>query len=133
MAKKGDMSNIMNIGTGILDTLREIKEEDNKVSEEIKSNNFNIQNEEITLDQNNKNISTEKSKRVKEEKYKDIKVTKSKRSFMLTENTIQKLNLLKLCMSDADLSQIVEESIIMYFNNNKKSIEELISLYENIK
>jgi len=62
-----------------------------------------------------------------------MKDAKVKRSFMLKEETIQRLNLLKLCLDDKDLSSIVEESINLYFDNNKKSIESLISIYEKVK
>lgn len=61
------------------------------------------------------------------------KEKKLKRSFMLREVTIQRLNLLKLCNQDQDLSQIVEAAINEYFERNKGSIESLIEIYEKVK
>lgn len=105
MAKKTDLSNLTNIGLGIWDTLQSGDSDVSKENETVKQQN---------------NIST--------------KEPKSKRSFMLTEAAIQKLNLLKLCSTDnKDLSSIVEDAINMHFEANKGSIEELIKIYDKIK
>lgn len=138
MTKKNDMSNLKNIGMGILDTLSGIKE-DNKPTEEEKSNSVDTQNDKEVLDQNSESankskvVNTQSNKNVNDKSNKSAKETKNKRSFMLTDTTIQRLNLLKLCMSDKDLSTIVEESVGLYFNKNKKSIESLIDIYEKVK
>lgn len=115
MAKKNDMSSIKNIGLGILDTLSEKKEEE-------KNNTINKHDSKKVLEQ--------KSNIVKDTPIKEIR---SKRSFMLSDTTIQRLNLLKLCMSDKDLSTIVEESVGLYFDKNKESIEALIEIYNQVK
>jgi hypothetical protein len=115
--KKNDLSGIKNIGMGILDTLNGIKEEE--------SNSVNIPE--------NKEVIEEKSRNVKKIRNKKIIEEKSKRSFMLTQTTIQKLNLLKLCLDDKDLGEIVEESINQYFQKNKKAIESLVEIYNQVK
>lgn len=177
MAKKSDMSNIKNLGMGILDTLSGIKEEKDKESLEEKEE-LNIKKEALeetikaaeqntkdtlkediknvidessseVIEENKKKVLEVKNKNVNKEKSKGVKVdssnssevknsisskeAKSKRSFMLTETTIQRLNLLKLCMGDKDLSTIVEESVGLYFEKNKESIEALISIYDKVK
>lgn len=114
MAKKGDMTNIKNLGKGILDSLQGMEEESTDITEE-KSND----------------VKEEKSNTVKNTK--GEKEPKSKRSFMLKETTIHKLSLLKLCMNDKDLSTIVEEAIDMYFDKNKESIEALVEIYNKVK
>ena len=120
MTKKSDMSSIKNIGMGILDSLSGIKEEDSKELLGEKNNTVNAHKSVIS-----KNVNIHKNKTIKE--------LKSKRSFMLSENTIHKLGLLKLCTNDKNLSMIVEASINMYFDKNKGSIEELLSVYNKIK
>lgn len=105
-----DMKNsISNLGKGVLNLL----EDDQPVNAD---NNANTE----TSDTKQKNSKT-------------VKEIKSKRSFMLKESTVQRLNLLKLCSTDKDLSTIVEDAINKYFEENKKSIEELISIYDKIK
>lgn len=108
MTKKTDISSIKNIGAGILDTISGIEDQKSKVVNNEKS--------EIKDAPNNK-----------------VKEQKGKRSFMLSETTTQRLNLLKLCMNNKDLSSIVEEAIEVYFEKNKKSIESLIDIYNKVK
>lgn len=117
MVKKNDMSSIKDIGVGILDTLNGIKEDKNS----------NL------LDDKSKGVNQENNNSSKYKKGKSEREVKSKRSFMLTETTIQKLNLLKLCMENKDLSTIVDESVAMYFDKNKKSIESLVEVYNKLK
>lgn len=117
MTKKTDISSIKNIGVGILDTLTGIEDEKSKRVNDEKNKSENIQENNFS--------STISNNRVKEQR--------SKRSFMLTETTTQKLNLLKLCMNNKDLSSIVTESIEMYFEKNKESIESLIDIYNKVK
>lgn len=109
MTKKTDVSSIKNIGAGILDSISGIEEQKSKVVNNEKS-------EIKEIPDNNK-----------------VKEQKGKRSFMLSETTTQRLNLLKLCMNNKDLSSIVEEAIEVYFEKNKKSIESLIDIYNKVK
>jgi hypothetical protein len=107
-------NNISGLGKGILDTL-EAGEENNNV----------ITTSEETAADGNKTVNTPSSKIVKEQR--------SKRSFMLKEITTQRLSLLKLCKPELDLSSIVEEAINKYFEENKSSIENVLSLYDKVK
>ncbi|MFL0198651.1 hypothetical protein ACJDU8_24300 [Clostridium sp. WILCCON 0269] len=125
MVKKNDISSIKDIGVGILDTLNGIKEDKN--SKVLDEQSKNINNYE------SKGVNQESNNNPKGKKNNSEKEVKSKRSFMLTETTIQKLNLLKLCMENKDLSTIVDESVAMYFDKNKKSIESLIEVYNRLK
>lgn len=125
MVKKNDMSSIKDIGVGILDTLNGMKEHKN-------SNVLDEQSKDIN-NYESKGVNQESNNSSKGKKNNLEKEVKSKRSFMLTETTIQKLNLLKLCMENKDLSTIVDESVAMYFDKNKKSIESLIEVYNKLK
>lgn len=125
MAKRNDMSSIKDIGVGILDTLNGMKEDKN--SNVLDEHSKDINNYE------SKGVNQESNNSPKGKKNNLEKEVKSKRSFMLTETTIQKLNLLKLCMENKDLSTIVDESVAMYFDKNKKSIESLIEVYNKLK
>lgn len=125
MAKRNDMSSIKDIGVGILDTLNGIKDDKNINVLDEQSKNIN--------DYGSKGVNRESSSNSKGKKNNLEKEVKSKRSFMLTETTIQKLNLLKLCMENKDLSTIVDESVAMYFDKNKKSIESLIEVCNKLK
>lgn len=58
---------------------------------------------------------------------------RSKRSFMLDDTVIQRLNLLKLCMSNKDLSTIVEDAVNQYFDSNKESIDKIFDIYDKVK
>lgn len=120
MTKKTDISSIKNLGAGILDTISGIEEQKSKAVNNEKIKSSLIQNEHA-----NKSSSTISNNIVKEQR--------SKRSFMLTETSTQKLNLLKLCMNNKDLSSIVEEAITIYFEKNKESIESLIDIYNKVK
>jgi hypothetical protein len=119
------MSSIKDIGVGILDTLNGMKEDKN-------SNVLDEQSKDIN-NYESKGVNKESNNSSKGKKNNLEKEVKSKRSFMLTETTIQKLNLLKLCMENKDLSTIVDESVAMYFDKNKKSIESLIEVYNKLK
>jgi hypothetical protein len=69
----------------------------------------------------------------KDEKSKTVKEKKIKRSFMLLKPTIQRLDLLKLAMTDSDLSEIVEVAVNEYFERNKDKIEKVVSIYQEVK
>ena len=130
MSKKNSSlkDNISSLGLGVLDII-EKKEPETVVTQEInESISVNNEKSNSSNDEKNNEVIEQKSKSVKGEKE-----AKSKRSFMLKENTIHKLSLLKLCMNDKDLSTIVEESIDMYFEKNKESIESLIDIYNKVK
>ena len=96
-------SELSNLGNGILNDLKGIKPSS-------------------TQEESPKKTKTKISK-------KGIRI---KRSFMLNEDVVQKLSLLKL-ISDDDLSGIVEKSIDTYFSKNKKKIEDLLEIYNKFK
>ena len=73
--------------------------------------------------------STKKTTTTKKNNTKGVRI---KRSFMLNEDVVQKLSLLKL-ISDDDLSGIVEKSIDAYFSKNKRKIEDLLEIYNKFK
>lgn len=102
-----------------------VNEEDNKtvINEKTKS----------PKEENSNHSKDDNPKALKEDKNKTSKVKKSKRSFMLTEKSIQKLNMLNAALKDKDLSTIVEESIIMYFDENKVTIEKMFEMYNSLK
>lgn len=91
----------------------------NKVGYEVekKVNNLNLEED------NNNKLKMKNSKKRK----------RSKRSFMLDDTVIQRLNLLKLCMSNKDLSTIVEDSVNQYFDSNKESIDRIFDIYDKVK
>lgn len=149
MNKKRNNSSIKNIGMGILDTLTSIDEEKSNDVKEEKNNTVDTPKSTTVLDekskrvnternksvntQNNNNIKEENNKSVKEENNKGSKEKKSKRSFMLTEKSIQRLNMLNMALDNKDLSTIVDEAINLYFQKNKKEIEKLINMYDSLK
>jgi len=149
VARKNDTSNLKDIGKGILDTISEVKEpksepvieekenssltEYNNTIKEEKNNDVNDNVGNIVLEENNKHINSKNNSNIKKENNKSVKESKSKRSFMLTETAIKRLDFLKLCMNDKDLSTIVEEAINMSFEKNKKSIELLLHTFNEIK
>jgi len=57
---------------------------------------------------------------------------RSKRSFMLNESSIRKLQFIKLIKNDLDLSTIVEEAISLYFEGHKDEIDNIIRGYEEL-
>lgn len=147
MGRKSDTTNIKNLGKGILDTLTSMNEEKSKDVKEEKNNTVNTPKSTTVSEQKNKKVNSksintqdnnnteeEKNKSVKEEKNKNFsKEKKSKRSFMLTEKSIQRLNMLNMALDNKDLSTIVDEAINLYFEENKGKIEDLISMYNSLK
>jgi hypothetical protein len=88
----------------------------------------------LDLFENDANASIPETNVSKDDNSKTVKETKSKRSFMLTDTAVQRLNLLKLCSVDnKDLSSIVEAAINEYFEKNKDSIEQLVNVYNKVK
>ena len=76
----------------------------------------------------NKNIEEQKSKKVEGQKSK-----RNRRSYMISEETEAKLKRLDFALKDKDLSDIVEESINLYYEKNKKIVEEFAKqLFESI-
>lgn len=91
----------------------------------------NVQNKVHVEGINNFESQEENNEKVKVKSCKKRK--RSKRSFMLDDMVIQRLNLLKLCMSNKDLSTIVEDAVNQYFDSNKDSIDKIFDLYDKVK
>lgn len=96
MVKKNDKVDIENIGKGILDNLGEI-------------NNMKQSNSTSVKEQKSISVNNDISKDTKQ---------RSKRSYVLSDEAVQKLYELKLKWVKKDLSQIVEEAIIKYYEDN---------------
>lgn len=135
MAKKSDLANLKNIGVGILSSIQGINEEQSKSPQEETGITSFEENNDSVNEENSKSVLIPNSKGVKDTNSKRAskKESKGKRSFMLSDTAIQRLNLLKLCLDDKDLSSIVEEGINLYFNKNKSKIQELVNIYDKVK
>lgn len=120
---------------------KSIRTQNNNTIEEEKDKSLKGYNGEIIKEtsdktinkETNKSIRDENSKLVNKEKNKTVKEKKNKRSFMLTEKSIQKLSMLNMALNNKDLSTIVDEAINLYFDENRYKIEELISKYNSLK
>ncbi|ARC83076.1 hypothetical protein U732_69 [Clostridium argentinense CDC 2741] len=116
MAKKNVLEEVENVGLGILENLNSANTENPKrVKKEI--------SQSVSEDINN-NVKTQKSKSVKE--------VRSKRSFMIKETSIKKLEVLKLVLDNAELSTIVEDAIDNYFEENSKLVQEHLKRYNEM-
>jgi hypothetical protein len=115
---------IGNVGKGILDSLQdsvdETREVDNIIPEQQKRDN-------VVLEESTDNV-LEKSKRVNTRKSNDEKKEKRKTSFMLNDKAIQQLKMLNLAI-DKDLSEMVIDSIDMYYRKHEKKVQEVIESY----
>lgn len=81
------------------------------------------------LDELKEDLTSETVVDVKPEKKKEAR---SKRSFMLNETAIKKLQFIKLVNQDKDLSGIVEEAINLYFDANKAEIDNILKDYNSL-
>lgn len=106
--------------------------ENNKVKE-LKSNSVKEESIKSTNTPNSKRVNTQNNKKINEQKNKPRENPTEKRSFMLTEETIKKLGLLDIAIKDKNLSQLVDAAIDLYFTKNKKAVNEVFKLFEDMK
>ncbi|MPQ45324.1 hypothetical protein, partial [Clostridium tarantellae] len=102
MPKKSTKNNIANIGKGILDS--------------ISDNNLDKESNKVIKSKNNISFCSDSNKKIR-------------KTFVLDELTIKRLQLLKMS-GEEDLSTIVQNSIAMYFKKKTSDIEEAFNMFQ---